>query len=567
MSALSRAVLCSVTIIMAAGCATVARAAPIDDCEKARGAAALSACAPVVDNGNEKPRTRAFALLLRARAELDLSDLARAEADIAAALVLAPESTLGYRLRARLRGLQGREPDARADLMKAVDLPQSPVAKYVSYLDRGYFFVRNMELPTAQADFTAAVGLDPAKAAAYVGRAVAAKAAGDIARALADLGRAEAAEPGFKLTYLERGDIQLAAKRYAEAIADFSNALELDGKDARALRGRTAARTLAGLAGIEVSPPGPIAAPNSPPLAPPAKVAAPVATPSTTPAQQPAPAPQSAPPQQAAPAPQPAPAQQAMPAPQPPPAQQATPAPPADPRSAKLKQALVLRQGGKNQEALAIYAELLRAAPADVETAVEKARTHVALTQWKEALDLLKPVIESKTAPPAMKALAFEAQGEALAQTAQYEAAIMSNTAALAINPKLLGALFWRGASSFLLGAFDAAIADFRAGGAIAPNSPLLPGWEGLALVSSGDLAKAKEAIERSNTLAPDNAFALTARSRLRLVTGDIDAAEADLATLARRGPLTGPALQTQQLILIQKIFKPTDAPPASPKP
>ena len=380
MSALSRAVLCSVTIIMAAGCATVARAAPIDDCEKARGAAALSACAPVVDNGNEKPVTRAFALLLRARAELDLSDLARAEADIAAALVLTPESTLGYRLRARLRGLQGREPDARADLMKAVDLPQSPVAKYVSYLDRGYFFVRNMELPTAQADFTAAVGLDPAKAAAYVGRAVAAKAAGDIARALADLGRAEAAEPGFKLTYLERGDIQLAAKRYAEAIADFSNALELDGKDARALRGRTAARTLAGLAGIEASPPGPIAAPNSPPAAPPAKVAAPVATPSTTPAQQPAPAPQ--PPRRNKPpcaatcscATSDARAATASRA-------TATPAPPADPRSA-LKQALVLRQWQEPGSARHLCG-VAGAQRLPTSKWRSKARTHVALTHGK----------------------------------------------------------------------------------------------------------------------------------------------------------------------------------------
>jgi tetratricopeptide (TPR) repeat protein len=595
MSASFRAVVFSAAVILVGGCATVARAAPIDDCEKARWTAALSPCSQVIDNGNEKPATRSFALLLRARAELDLSDLGRAEADIGAALALTPESTFGYRLRARLRGLQGKETEARADLIKAVALSQSPAAKYASYLDRGYFFVRNMELPAALADFTAAVGIDATKAAAYVGRAVAAKAAGDIAKALADLDQAKAVEPAFKLTYLERGDILIAAKRYAEAVADFDAALALDAKDARALRGRAAASALASAAGIEIPPPKPVAAPNSPPPAPP-NVAAPAATPSATPpsapvatpgqsyampdpapAQQPSPAPRPTPPQQATPAPQPAPAQQpppapqptppqqATPAPQPAPAQQAEPAPPPDPRSAKLKEALVLRQGGKNQEALAIYAELLRAAPADVEVAVEKARAHVALSQWKEALDLLKPVIESKTAPAPIKAFAFEAQGEALAQTSQYEAAILSNTAALAINPKLLGALFWRGASSFLLGAFDAAIADFRAGAAIAPNSPLLPGWEGLALVSTGDLAKAKEAIERSNTLAPDNAFALAARARLRLVAGEIDAAEADLATLARRGPLTGPALQTQQLIMIHKIFKPTDA-PAAPK-
>ena len=79
--------------IMVGHCATVARTAPIDDCDKARGTAALSSCSQVVDNGKEKPATRAFARLLRARAELDMSDLDRAEADISAALALTPNAT------------------------------------------------------------------------------------------------------------------------------------------------------------------------------------------------------------------------------------------------------------------------------------------------------------------------------------------------------------------------------------------------------------------------------------------------------------------------------------------
>src|SRR6185503_19890915 len=169
----------------------------------------------------------------------------------------------------------------------------------------------------------------------------------------------------------------------------------------------------------------------------------------------------------------------------------------------------------------------------------------------------LKPVIESKTAPAGMKALAFEVQGEVLARNNQFEAAILSNTAALQINPKLLGALFWRGISSFAVGTFDTAITDFRQAGAIVPKSPLYPGWEALALVSNGDLVKAKEALERSNTIQPDNTPALTARARLKLVAGELDGAEADLATLARRGPLGAVSLQTQQLITIHKVFKP----------
>jgi Tfp pilus assembly protein PilF len=171
MSASIRTVLWSAVVItMLGSCLSAARAAPIDDCGKARGAAALQPCTQVIDDEKEKPATRAYARLLRARAGLDMSDLDRAEADIGAALVQSPNNTFAYRLRARLRSLQGKENEARADLTKAVQLPQSDASKYMSYLDRGHFYVRNMELPPALADFQAAVRIDPTKAAAYVGQ-------------------------------------------------------------------------------------------------------------------------------------------------------------------------------------------------------------------------------------------------------------------------------------------------------------------------------------------------------------------------------------------------------------
>jgi tetratricopeptide (TPR) repeat protein len=238
----------------------------------------------------------------------------------------------------------------------------------------------------------------------------------------------------------------------------------------------------------------------------------------------------------------------------------------ADARRAKLTEALTLRRGGKLKEALAIYDELLRAAPTDVELAVEKGRTLVQLERWKDALDTLKPVIDNRSAPPGMKALAFEARGEVLARNNQFEAAVLSHTAALEINPKLLGALFWRGVSAVALGSFEMAIGDFRQAGTIVPTSPLYPGWEALAHLGEGDVTKARGAIDRSNAIQADNTLALTARARLRLVTGDVDGAEADLATLARRGPLGPTSLQTQQLIMVHKIFKPTDQPSTARK-
>jgi len=267
MTGLLRALVWSTVIGLCSG--TALRAAPIDDCGKPRGAAALAPCSQVVDDEKERPATRALARLLRARAALDLADLERAEADIAAAVAVTPNNPFAYRLRGRLHSLQGKETEARADFTKAVELPQTPTSKYISHLERGQFLVRNMDLQEARADFDAAVRLDPTKAAAYVGRAVATKTAGDIPNALADLDRAKAVEPGYKQTYLERGDLLLAEKRYPEAIADFEAAFAIDAKDARALRGRTAANALAKAAGTPASP-APSASPAPPPAAAPA---------------------------------------------------------------------------------------------------------------------------------------------------------------------------------------------------------------------------------------------------------------------------------------------------------
>jgi tetratricopeptide (TPR) repeat protein len=233
----------------------------------------------------------------------------------------------------------------------------------------------------------------------------------------------------------------------------------------------------------------------------------------------------------------------------------------AEERRRQLREAFELRQKGKPLEAIVIYDALLRQAPADAEAAVEKGRTLISLSKWKEALDTFKIVLDSKTAPVGMKALALESQGEVFARNNVFPAAIQSTTAALQLNPKLHGALFWRGISSYSLGAFDKALADFQQATSIVPKSTLYPGWEAIALVSAGDLPKAREAIDRAFAIQPDNVNALTARARLRLATGEIVAAEADLAQLVRRGPLNPVAVETQQLIMIHKVMKPSDQP------
>ncbi len=497
-----------IAVLATAGsCASTAMAGPVEDCNRLRGAAALAPCTLVVEDKAQTPRARAIALLMRARAALDMSELDKADADIKAAFALQPMA-FGHRVRGRLHALRGQNAEARDDYTQAISLSDSKLGRYVSYTDRGNFLLHIMDLPGALNDFDLAIHLDPTKAAAYVGRALTNKAAGKIGEALADLNQAKAVEPGYWLTYVEQGDILLAEKRFAEAIAAYDAALKLRPNDARAGKGRAAATALAG----------------------------------STPAPAPAPSPTVA-----------------QPAPAPPPT--AAPAQQAEERRNKLKEALELRQKGKNLEALALYEALLKQVPADAEVAVLKGRTLIALARWKDALEALKTVTDNKTAPPPLKALAFESQGEVFARNNMFAPAIASTTAALQINPKLEGALFWRGVAVFSIGAFDKALADFQQAASLQPKSALFPGWQAIALVSAGDLQKAREAIDRTLALQADNPFALTARARLRLATGEIDAAEADLSQLVRQGPLNSVALQTQQLIMVHKVMKPSDRP------
>src|SRR5258708_29959589 len=148
---------------------SMAQGGAMDECRKLIGRVAIAPCTLAIDDQKESPANRADAYLLRARAALDISDLEKAEADLAAGLGLRPNNPFGYRLRGRLRGLQGRNADARADYTKALQISDTPPGKYVSYLNRGQFFVRIKELTEALADFDAAIHLHGAKAQAHVG--------------------------------------------------------------------------------------------------------------------------------------------------------------------------------------------------------------------------------------------------------------------------------------------------------------------------------------------------------------------------------------------------------------
>jgi len=343
---------------------------------------------------------------------------------------------------------------------------------------------------------------------------------GNFDAALASLGRAVSVEPTYALTYLELGDIMLAQNHFNEAVAAFDLALARRPNDARAQRGRAAA--VAARATAEPKPDEP------------AKAAKPDLPGGQSPGGQP-------PAGQAAGVPNPAGGD-------------------AEAREKKLQGALALRDSRKFVEALAIYEDMLKATPADLEAAIEKGRTLIELSRWKDAMDTFKAVIDAKGTPDAARAVALSNQGEIFAKVGDYNPAIKVTSEALRLNPRHIGALYWRGFSQYQLGAFAAALADFQQGGTLAPKESLFPSWEAFALIGAGDTAKAKDAIARSLAVEPDNVPALHARARLNLAAGDIAAAEADFTQVMRRSQATPSAVQTQQLIMLHKIMKSTDA-------
>lgn len=542
--------------------ASAAVSAPLDDCRNFAAKAAMAPCTTIIDDAKENAGNRSYAHLLRARAEMDLADLEKAEADIAAGLAMRPNFAFGYRLRGRLRDLQHRSADARADYTKALELSDTPVLKYLAYVERGQFLGHIKEYTDALADLDAAIRLDGSKAQAYVSRAIVYRDMGNIDAALASLDWAASVEPAYAQTYVERGDILLAQKRFNEAVTAFDLALVRRSNDVRAQRGRAAAVAGGGTAQAGKKPEEPTRVATPAPQLAPAPQPAPA--PPSPPAATPAPTPQ-APPVTAAPSTTPpSTATPAAPTPAPtPPSGQATGTPDAagEERKKKLQSALELRNGRKFAEALAIYEAMLKAAPGDFEVAIEKGRTLILLTRWKDALDTFKAVADGKGAPDAAKVVALVGQSEVFATTGDYAPAIGAASEALRLNPRFIPGLFWRGLSQYQTGAFAASSADFQQASTLAPKASLFMNWEASALIGAGETAKAKEAIERSLAAEPDNAGAFDARARLSLMAGDIAAAESSFAQSTRRPPAWPLSLQTQQLIMLHKVMKPTDAP------
>ncbi len=529
---------------------TTARADADGDCKSGVSARVIPGCTEHLKAPTLTVAQRVTALQYRSWAHTDLKAFEAAEADVNEIFKIEPNSATGYGARGRLRHFQGNNDLALNDYNQAVALAQN---KYVYLLNRGLFFIRTLNFDPARVDYEAAMALDPKKAAPYLGRAKVFRHNNNEAGALKDLDTAVSVEPEQALAYLDRGELLLAIKQPKRAAADFDKALTLLKTSSRATRGRDSALAMLSTDGTGGGAAGPTT-PSAPPAA-------------TQPAQPPRP-PATAPPSAATPGAQPGtqPAQPvtAQPGATKPGTAPATPATTAQTPAAQvdvlLKEALEFRRAGKTREALAIYDKILAADPEQYTAMLGGSAAFEEAAAYPQAYQGYQKLRGSK-APPDFILFAIEGIVRVAAKFGDYKAAIGEANNALKLNPKSGEALFWRGLSFLRLQRFPDAIADLQKV-ADTPDGRGLA-WEAYALVANGDtaagLAKAEAALKLNSKLAP----AYVARARVALAKGDVATAQAENSRALQVAQIPE-ATYLQQMITINKLMKPTDAPLAA---
>lgn len=102
------------------------------------------------------------------------------------------------------------------------------------YCDRGLVCAFKGDLDAAIADFTAAIEINPRRAASYLYRGNAYAIKGDHQQAIADYDAAIGIDPELAEAYLSRGDAHTAVQAYDQAMADYGQALKINGALAHA---------------------------------------------------------------------------------------------------------------------------------------------------------------------------------------------------------------------------------------------------------------------------------------------------------------------------------------------
>ncbi|MCO6509453.1 MAG: tetratricopeptide repeat protein [Aridibacter famidurans] len=162
----------------------------------------------------------------RAGANFLLGKTQEAFSDVGKAIALAPRDSLSVALRGEINLRLGKTDQALTDYSSAIAIEPRPVY----YTARGEAYLGVKRYKEAEADLTAAIGLEPQNSSAFRRRANIRSAAGNHQGAVEDLSNAIGLEPGNAQNYLSRGLSYEKLKKYKEAIDDYTKAIELDPK-------------------------------------------------------------------------------------------------------------------------------------------------------------------------------------------------------------------------------------------------------------------------------------------------------------------------------------------------
>ncbi len=177
---------------------------------------------------------RAKIYLNRGLVHFQKGDDPEALADYNDALTLDPSLASAYINRATILMKRDDLVQALADLDKATLLNPKDAALYVS---RGTIYAHRGELDRAIADYTKAIEQDPTNAMAWRDRGVAYRAKGDGARAAADAKEAIRLDPNAAGAGEDRR-LSVQGKGGAKTKAELDNAIALNPRDAKAFEAR-----------------------------------------------------------------------------------------------------------------------------------------------------------------------------------------------------------------------------------------------------------------------------------------------------------------------------------------
>ncbi len=182
--------------------------------------------------GLDPRRTSAY--LGRGAARAYRKDHGGALADFNRAIALDPKSEEAFFDRAFLRQERGDIDGAIADYTEATRLDPTALR---SFSNRGQLWVQKHDVPRAIADFDEVVRLAPDNPIGYVNRGQCRSEAKDFDGAIADFDAAIRLDPKLALAYTNRGIAWRAKEEFDRAVADFDAAIRLDPIAARSVAG------------------------------------------------------------------------------------------------------------------------------------------------------------------------------------------------------------------------------------------------------------------------------------------------------------------------------------------